>query len=83
MSQTHAHDHAAPADLGPAFRWAVGLNAAYVIVEAARASLPATASRSRITIPSADPVGVEALMAQVDAFQPGHTFAKSARDIAL
>ena len=31
---THAHDHAPPADLGPAFRWAVGLNTAYVIVEA-------------------------------------------------
>lgn len=31
---TH-HNHAAPADLGPAFRWAVGLNTAYVIVEAA------------------------------------------------
>lgn len=30
------HDHArtAPADLGPAFRWAVGLNAAYVAIEA-------------------------------------------------
>lgn len=34
MPQTHAHDHAAPADLGPAFRWAVGLNTGYVIVEA-------------------------------------------------
>lgn len=31
----HDHDHAPPADLGPAFRWAVGLNAAYVILEAA------------------------------------------------
>ena len=32
-----AHDHARTprADLGPAFRWAVGLNTAYVIVEAA------------------------------------------------
>ncbi|WP_296761500.1 cation diffusion facilitator family transporter [Sediminimonas sp.] len=30
----HDHAHAPPADLGPAFRWAVGLNAAYVIVEA-------------------------------------------------
>ncbi len=29
----HDHDHSPPADLGPAFRWAVGLNAAYVIVE--------------------------------------------------
>lgn len=29
----HDHDHRPPADLGPAFRWAVGLNAAYVIVE--------------------------------------------------
>ncbi len=29
----HDHDHRAPADLGPAFRWAVGLNTAYVIVE--------------------------------------------------
>ena len=31
----HDHDHRPPADLGPAFRWAVGLNAAYVIVEGA------------------------------------------------
>lgn len=31
----HAHDHAVPADLGPAFRWAVGLNVGYVIVEGA------------------------------------------------
>ena len=30
----HDHAHAPPADLGPAFRWAVGLNTAYVIVEA-------------------------------------------------
>lgn len=34
MPHDHAHDHAPPADLGPAFRWAVGLNTAYVIVEA-------------------------------------------------
>jgi len=31
----HDHDHHPPADLGPAFRWAVGLNFAYVIVEGA------------------------------------------------
>ncbi len=30
----HPHAHPPPADLGPAFRWAVGLNAAYVVVEA-------------------------------------------------
>jgi cobalt-zinc-cadmium efflux system protein len=30
----HDHAHAAPADLGPAFRWAVALNAAYVLIEA-------------------------------------------------
>ena len=30
----HDHDHTPPKDLGPAFRWAVGLNTAYVIVEA-------------------------------------------------
>ncbi len=30
----HDHNHAPPADLGPAFRWAVGLNAAYVVLEA-------------------------------------------------
>ena len=30
----HDHAHAPPADLGPAFRWAVGLNTAYVLVEA-------------------------------------------------
>jgi cobalt-zinc-cadmium efflux system protein len=29
----HDHNHAPPADLGPAFRWAVGLNTAYVLVE--------------------------------------------------
>ena len=27
------HDQRPPADLGPAFRWAVGLNSAYVIIE--------------------------------------------------
>ena len=27
------HDHRPPADLGPAFRWAVGLNSSYVIIE--------------------------------------------------
>jgi len=31
----HDHAHAPLADLGPAFRWAVGLNTGYVIVEAA------------------------------------------------
>ena len=31
----HDHDHRPPADLGPAFRWAVGLNTGYVIVEGA------------------------------------------------
>ena len=30
----HDHTHTPPTDLGPAFRWAVGLNTAYVIVEA-------------------------------------------------
>jgi cobalt-zinc-cadmium efflux system protein len=30
----HDHNHAPPADLGPAFRWAVALNTAYVLVEA-------------------------------------------------
>jgi len=34
MSDHHGHDHTPPADLGPAFRWAVGLNVSYVIVEA-------------------------------------------------
>jgi cobalt-zinc-cadmium efflux system protein len=34
-----AHDHAPPSDLGPAFRWAVGLNVAYVAIEAAAAAL--------------------------------------------
>lgn len=29
----HDHDHRPPVDLGPAFRWAVGLNTGYVIVE--------------------------------------------------
>jgi cobalt-zinc-cadmium efflux system protein len=28
------HAHPAPADLGPAFRWAVGLNTAHLFVEA-------------------------------------------------
>jgi cobalt-zinc-cadmium efflux system protein len=31
----HDHDHRPPADHGPAFRWAVGLNTGYVIVEGA------------------------------------------------
>lgn len=31
---SHDHSHHAPTDLGPAFQWAVGLNAAYVAVEA-------------------------------------------------
>lgn len=30
----HDHDHAPPTDLGPAFRWAVILNVAYVVLEA-------------------------------------------------
>jgi len=30
----HDHAHTPPADLGPAFRWAVGLNTAYVVIEA-------------------------------------------------
>ncbi|EEW24082.1 cation diffusion facilitator family transporter [Rhodobacter ferrooxidans] len=34
MAHDHAHDHKPPADLGPTFLWAVGLNTAYVIVEA-------------------------------------------------
>ena len=29
----HSHDYRPPDDLGPAFRWAVGQNAAYVLVE--------------------------------------------------
>ncbi|MFN4203008.1 MAG: cation diffusion facilitator family transporter [Tabrizicola sp.] len=35
MPHDHAHDHRPPADLGPAFRWAVGLNVGYVIIEGA------------------------------------------------
>ncbi|SDF93815.1 Cation efflux family protein [Celeribacter baekdonensis] len=35
MLHDQAHDHTAPTDLGSAFRWAVGRNTAYVIVEAA------------------------------------------------
>lgn len=34
MPTGHAHSHATPADLGPAFRWAAGLNTAYVLFEA-------------------------------------------------
>jgi len=30
----HDHVHTPPADLGPAFRWALGLNTAYVLIEA-------------------------------------------------
>jgi cobalt-zinc-cadmium efflux system protein len=29
----HDHTHAPPADLGPAFRWAVGLNSVYLLIE--------------------------------------------------
>ncbi len=35
MAHDHAHAHTPPADLGPAFRWAVGLNAGYVLFEGA------------------------------------------------
>ncbi|NCQ24950.1 MAG: cation transporter [Roseovarius sp.] len=35
MAHDHAHDHAPPADLGPAFKWAVGLNTGYLLAEAA------------------------------------------------
>lgn len=35
MDHDHAHTHTAPTDLGPAFRWAIGLNSIYVITEAA------------------------------------------------
>lgn len=35
MSHDHAHDHTPPADLGPAFRWAVALNTGYLLAEAA------------------------------------------------
>lgn len=35
MDHDHAHTHTAPTDLGPAFRWALGLNSIYVITEAA------------------------------------------------
>ena len=31
----HGHHHPVPADLGPAFRWAILINAAYVVFEAA------------------------------------------------
>lgn len=34
MPHDYAHNHTPPADLGPAFRWAVGLNVSYVLVEA-------------------------------------------------
>lgn len=33
MPHDHAHDHRPPADLGPAFRWAVILNSGYVVIE--------------------------------------------------
>ena len=31
----HDHDHSPPADLGPAFKWAIGLNSGYLLAEAA------------------------------------------------
>ncbi len=34
LAHDHGHTHTPPADLGPAFRWAVGLNMAYVAIEA-------------------------------------------------
>lgn len=34
MAHDHIHTHKPPTDLGPAFRWAIGLNIAYVIIEA-------------------------------------------------
>ncbi|MFN6976725.1 MAG: cation diffusion facilitator family transporter [Gemmobacter sp.] len=35
MPHDHGEGRAPPADLGPAFRWAVGLNVGYVLIEAA------------------------------------------------
>jgi cobalt-zinc-cadmium efflux system protein len=35
MSHAHDHDHGAPVDLGPAFKWAVALNVGYIVVEVA------------------------------------------------
>ncbi len=29
----HGHDHSVPSDLGPAFKWAIGLNVGYIVVE--------------------------------------------------
>jgi cobalt-zinc-cadmium efflux system protein len=33
MPHDHTHDLTPPADLGPAFRWAVILNSGYVVIE--------------------------------------------------
>lgn len=35
MAHDHSHTHSPPADLGPAFRWAVGLNTSYLLIEGA------------------------------------------------
>ncbi len=48
----------------------------------ARGVAPALQELAGVII-GADPVGVGALMAKVDAFLPGHVYAKSALDIAL
>lgn len=31
----HSHSHSLPGDLGPAFKWAIGLNVGYIVVEVA------------------------------------------------
>lgn len=33
MNHDHGHDHSLPVDLGPAFKWAIGLNVGYIVVE--------------------------------------------------
>ena len=48
----------------------------------ARGVAPALAELAPVIL-GADPVGVGAVMAQADAFLPGHVYAKSALDIAL
>ena len=48
----------------------------------ARGVAPALQDLAKLLI-GADPIGVEALMAELDAWLPGHAFAKSAVDIAL
>jgi Co/Zn/Cd efflux system component len=55
MAAAHAHSHAAPVGLGPAFKWAVSLNVGYIVVEVVAGlavdSLALTSGRTALSPP--------------------------------